>query len=92
MPSNAAVIFWRPADSGESQRCDDVKVLHEHAIDRLEGFVPAVADWHARMNLVKVLPIDVCYVFHCCIYRLFGTDCTRHNPHVIREHFTNSGI
>ena len=31
-----------------------LRSLHENAIDRLEGFVPVVADWHARMTLVKV--------------------------------------
>ena len=30
-------------------RDDDISVLH-----RLEGFVPAVADWHARMCLLQV--------------------------------------
>ena len=28
-----------------------LRSLHEEAVDRLEGFVPAVADWHARMTL-----------------------------------------
>jgi len=31
-----------------------LRSLHEHAINRLEGFVPVIADWHARMTLVKV--------------------------------------
>ena len=31
-----------------------LRSLHEEAVDRLEGFVPAVADWHTRMTLVKV--------------------------------------
>ena len=30
-------------------RDDDISALH-----RLEGFVPAVADWHARMCLLQV--------------------------------------
>lgn len=39
------------------ERARGAKILrsfHEGAISRLEGFVPAVADWHARMTLVKV--------------------------------------
>lgn len=39
------------------ERARGAKVLrsfHEEAISRLEGFVPAVSDWHARMTLVKV--------------------------------------
>jgi len=31
-----------------------LRSLHENVINRLEGFVPAIADWHARMTLVKV--------------------------------------
>jgi len=31
-----------------------LRSFHENAINRLEGFVPVVADWHARMTLVKV--------------------------------------
>ena len=28
--------------------------FHENAINRLEGFVPAEADWHTRMTLAKI--------------------------------------
>ena len=28
--------------------------LYDLSLSRLEGFVPAVANWHARMTLVKV--------------------------------------
>ena len=40
-----------------------LRSFHEEAVDRLEGFVPAVADWHARMTLVKV-----CRFHKCCMY------------------------
>ena len=33
----------------QSLRCS-----HESAVDRLEGLVPVVEDWHARLTLVKV--------------------------------------
>jgi len=35
---------------------DDISALH-----RLEGFVPTVADWHARMCLLQVT--DVLFIF-----------------------------
>ena len=33
----------------QSLRCN-----HESTVDRLEGLVPVVEDWHARLTLVKV--------------------------------------
>ena len=39
------------------QECVEPKALrdkHDRAIDRLEGIIPVVEDWHARMTLLKV--------------------------------------
>jgi len=92
-PRQCKLFFGDQLTAEQARGAMVLRSLHEHAIDRLEGFVPTIADWHARMTLVKVLPINAWLIcFHRCINRLFGTNCIRGNPHVIREHFTNSGI
>jgi len=44
-----------------------LRSLHAEPMDRLEGFVPVVADWHARMTLVKVWELQpmTCYCIYC---------------------------
>ena len=32
-----------------------VRTNHDLEVERLEGFVPVIEDWHARLTLVKVL-------------------------------------
>lgn len=57
------------------ERTRGAKVLrsfHEGAINSLEGFVPAVADWHARTTLVKVCQSNKHYNYAfktCTVYR-----------------------
>ena len=61
-------------------------------LDRLEGFVPAVADWHARMCLLQV--ITFCKIF-CCyffVFRLFGNGCISISHQERRALCINSGI
>jgi len=35
--------------------CYDLTMNYQSPFSRLVGFVPAIADWHARMTLVKVI-------------------------------------
>ena len=32
-----------------------LRSTHDKAVDRLEGLIPVSEDWHARMNLMKVI-------------------------------------
>ena len=36
-----------------------VRMSQDKAKDRLEGIVPVVEDWHARMTLMKVRKMDI---------------------------------
>jgi len=31
------------------------------ALDKFEGFIPAIADWHAKANFLDVRSYNVCY-------------------------------
>ena len=48
-----------------------LRSLHENAVNRLEGFVPAIADWHARMTLVKVW---IFFGYNVCIMHVYTGD------------------
>ena len=54
-PRLVPLLFY--GDQMTVERTRSAMVLqsfHNLSIDRLEGFVPAIADWHARKTLVKV--------------------------------------
>jgi len=48
-----------------------LRFLHENAINRLKGFVPAIANWHARMTLVKVWNF---FCYNVCIMHVYTGD------------------
>ena len=49
-----------------------LRVSHDSPVDCLEGVVPIVEDWHARMTLMKVVLVYTCTSAHAhvhvCIY------------------------
>lgn len=56
-PSSNVIQLLFFGDQLTVERARGARILrsfHEGAINRLEDFVPAIADWHARMTLVKV--------------------------------------
>ena len=51
-PSYAIAIFF--VNGCQSSGAAVLREPQNKRLDRLEGFVPAIADWHARMCLVQV--------------------------------------
>ena len=58
----------------------------DNNLEKLNGFVPATMDWHAKVTLLKVLASqsDTCKYMH--IYRLFGFDFWMSTLLQIKEH------
>jgi len=55
-PKTSVIQLLLFGDQLTVERARGARVLrsfHEEAINRPEGFIPAVADWHVRMTLVK---------------------------------------
>ena len=83
------ILFF--GDQLTAARARGAAILREpqkQKLDRLEGFIPAIADWHARMCLLQVCMLKKFSKLFC---RLFGVDFS-HQHHLKREHCANSSI
>lgn len=49
-----------------------LRASEDKRVDRYEGLVPVVEDWHARMTLLKVIKVNIITVKLHIIYTLIG--------------------
>lgn len=77
-----------------------IRDTHDKRVDRFEGVIPVVEDWHARMTFLKVYVFDwlLCGRYastcnytmpHCFLYRLYGGFSTVQSQQKIRVLCTN---